>query len=136
LDLGRGGRGFRRRRHCAGEALIAGWVRIAAGVVGRQEGWLLLAWGGLVWLWRDCWRAGGDRVGAYRIERVVGRGGMGVVYAAWDQRLERRVAIKLVAPELVADPAFSARFLQEARIAAGFDHPHKGPIRLPALARW
>ena len=59
----------------------------------------------------------------YVIEKTLGDGGMGVVYRARDTRLERPVAIKLLKPELVADPGRKARFLREARSAAAVTHP-------------
>jgi serine/threonine-protein kinase len=55
----------------------------------------------------------GTRLGNYVLREVIGRGGMGVVYLAADLRLERRVALKLVAPELAADARFRERFLRE-----------------------
>jgi hypothetical protein len=58
----------------------------------------------------------------------VGRGGMGVVYRAWDLSLERPVALKLIAPELAEDERFRARFLREPRLAASLDHPGVVPI--------
>ena len=64
----------------------------------------------------------------YRVEELVGRGGMGVVYRATDLSLERPVAIKLVAPELAEDERFRERFLREPRLAASLDHPHVIPI--------
>ncbi len=66
--------------------------------------------------------------GGYRIEAVVGRGGMGVVYRATDLSLSRPVALKLIAPELAQDPAFRERFLREPRLAASLDHPGVVPI--------
>ena len=70
----------------------------------------------------------GSDLAGYRIERVLGRGGMGVVYLARDLRLKRPVALKLVAPELAADPRFEKRFLREAELAASFDHSHVVPV--------
>jgi len=70
----------------------------------------------------------GDRLGAYRLEAVLGRGGMGVVYLATDERLSRNVAVKVIAPELTQDETFSARFVREARLAAAIDHPNILPI--------
>jgi hypothetical protein len=70
----------------------------------------------------------GSVIAGHRIERVVGRGGMGVVYAAVDVALDRPVALKLIAPELAADPAFRRRFVTESRIAAAIDHPNVVPI--------
>jgi streptogramin lyase len=70
----------------------------------------------------------GTELAGYRIESVVGRGGMGVVYLATDLRLERKVALKLIAPELAADPPFRERFLRESRLAASLDHSHIVPV--------
>ena len=70
----------------------------------------------------------GDEFGPYRIESVLGRGGMGTVYLATHSRLERKVALKLIASELVDDPQFRARFLRESQLAASLDHPHVIPI--------
>ncbi len=70
----------------------------------------------------------GTELAGYRLESVVGRGGMGVVYLAQDLRLDRRVALKLISPELAADPRFRERFLREARLAASFDHSHVVPV--------
>lgn len=62
--------------------------------------------------------------GSYRLIREVGRGGMGVVWEAWDERLERRVAVKMLHPYLFTDKAVGERLLQEARIAARIEHPN------------
>jgi len=59
----------------------------------------------------------------YVFEEVLGNGGMGVVYRARDTRLERPVAIKLLKPELIANPDRKTRFLREARAAAAVVHP-------------
>ena len=64
----------------------------------------------------------GDRIGRYRIERELGRGGMGVVYEAVDEELERTVALKLLPSGAVGDEARRARFLREARAAASVTH--------------
>ena len=66
--------------------------------------------------------------GGYRVESVVGRGGMGVVYLATDLSLERPVALKLIPPEQAQDEHFRARFLREPRLAASLDHPNVVPI--------
>jgi serine/threonine protein kinase len=70
----------------------------------------------------------GDEFGPYRIESVLGRGGMGTVYLATHARLERKVALKVIAPDLADDPDFRARFLRESQLAASLDHPHVIPI--------
>jgi ABC-type branched-subunit amino acid transport system substrate-binding protein/predicted Ser/Thr protein kinase len=64
----------------------------------------------------------------YRVDSLIGRGGMGVVYRATDLSLERPVALKLIAPELVEDEHFRTRFLREPRLAASLDHPNVIPI--------
>jgi YVTN family beta-propeller protein len=73
-----------------------------------------------------------DRIGTelagYRIERVLGRGGMSVVYLAHDLRLKRKVALKLLAPELAQDEGFRLRFLRESQLAASLDHPNVVPV--------
>ncbi|HET8623960.1 MAG TPA: protein kinase [Gemmatimonadales bacterium] len=60
----------------------------------------------------------------YRLERELGRGGMGVVYQATDRTLDRRVAIKVAHPELTEKPAIAQRFLAEARMLARIQHPN------------
>ncbi len=65
----------------------------------------------------------GATCGPYRIVRLIGRGGMGVVYLAEDQRLRRQVALKALPPHLVADDRSRARLRQEARAAAALSHP-------------
>ena len=70
----------------------------------------------------------GFRVGAYRIESLLGRGGMAVVYEATDTRLERRVALKVLMRERAESPEFRKRFLREAHFAASLDHPNILPI--------
>jgi serine/threonine-protein kinase len=62
--------------------------------------------------------------GRYRIERALGHGGMAVVYLAHDEELHRRVAIKVLAPHLVGDDGFRARFLQESKLASRLAHPN------------
>ncbi len=72
--------------------------------------------------------APGQTFAGYRIEGVVGRGGMAVVYKARDPGLARPVALKLVIPELAEDERFRKRFLREARLAASLEHPHILPV--------
>lgn len=73
-----------------------------------------------------------DRIGTelagYRIESVLGRGGMSVVYLGHDLRLKRNVALKLLAPELAEDEGFRVRFLRESQLAASLDHPNVVPV--------
>ena len=66
--------------------------------------------------------------GTYTLLREIGRGGMGRVYLAHDARLDRHVALKLLAGELRTDPERNARFLVEARAAAALDHPNVATI--------
>ena len=70
----------------------------------------------------------GTDIGAYRIEGLLGRGGMGVVYEATQHSLGRKVALKLLAADLSLDESFRSRFRREGRIQAGLDHAHIVPI--------
>jgi serine/threonine-protein kinase len=65
---------------------------------------------------------------AYTLEGEIGRGGMGVVYRARDERLQRRVAIKVLPPELAFQSDIRERFTREAQTAARLSHPHIVPI--------
>jgi len=70
----------------------------------------------------------GSELAGYRIEAAIGRGGMGIVYRAEQLRLRRKVALKLLAPELAENQAFRARFEHESRLAGVLDHPHIVPL--------
>ncbi|HUC07238.1 MAG TPA: serine/threonine-protein kinase, partial [Solirubrobacterales bacterium] len=70
----------------------------------------------------------GDDFAGYRIERRLGRGGMGILYLAVEPGLDRRVALKLIAPEAAAEEVFAKRFAEESRIAASIEHPNVVPI--------
>jgi streptogramin lyase/predicted Ser/Thr protein kinase len=70
----------------------------------------------------------GTELAGYRIEGVIGRGGMSVVYLAEHARLERKVALKVLAPELAGSERFHDRFLRESKLAASIDHPNIVPI--------
>ena len=59
----------------------------------------------------------------YRVDAVIGQGGMGAVFRAWDLRLERPVAIKIVRADLLGDPDSRARFRRESQIVARLQHP-------------
>ena len=69
-----------------------------------------------------------SRISSYQIIREIGRGGMGVVYLARDERLDRDVAIKALPPELASDPARLERFEREARALAQLNHPNVAGI--------
>jgi YVTN family beta-propeller protein len=66
----------------------------------------------------------GTTVGGYRIDSMIGRGGMSVVYLAEDAHLGRKVAVKFLAPDLVQDSKFRERFVRESRLAASLEHPN------------
>ena len=70
----------------------------------------------------------GSEVAGYRIEGLIARGGMGVVYRATHLGLERPVALKVIARELADRDGFRERFLRESRLAARLDHPSVVPI--------
>ena len=70
----------------------------------------------------------GTEIAGYRIESLLGWGGMSVVYLAEDLRLKRRVALKLLATRLAGDGEFRDRFLRESELAASIDHPNIVPI--------
>jgi molecular chaperone DnaK len=70
----------------------------------------------------------GSEIAGYRIESVIGRGGMAVVYRAEDLRLGRKVALKLLSPQLADSGQFRQRFMRESRLAASLDHPNIVPI--------
>jgi hypothetical protein len=69
-----------------------------------------------------------ERLGPYRVVREIGRGGMGVVLEVADDTLNRRVAAKVLNPDLARKPDAGARFLREARAAAAVEHDHVVPI--------
>ena len=73
----------------------------------------------------------GTTLGTYRLERLLGEGGMGQVYAATDEKLGRTVAIKVLRPEVMADSTHRARFEREAKALAGLNHP--GIVTIYAL---
>ena len=70
----------------------------------------------------------GTAIAGYRIEAVLGHGSMGTVYSPLDMSLERRVALKVLTPELARDERFRERFLRESKLAASLEHPHIVPI--------
>ena len=70
----------------------------------------------------------GDELAGYRIEALIGQGGMSEVYRAENPRLGNKVALKLLAPQLAQDERFRERFLRESRVAAALEHPNVLPI--------
>ena len=70
----------------------------------------------------------GTLFAGYRLEAVLGRRGTGVVFLAEDERLNRRVALRLLSPELSVDERFRERFLRESQVAASLDHPNIVPV--------
>ena len=70
----------------------------------------------------------GHELGGYRLQAVLARGGMGVIYEAESPRLGTTIALKVLAPELSGDDVFRTRFLRESRIAASLNHPNVLPI--------
>jgi len=69
-----------------------------------------------------------QRIGRYRVERMLGQGGFGIVYLAHDDQLHRPVAIKVPHRERISSPEDVEAYLAEARILASLDHPHIVPV--------
>src|SRR3989442_433897 len=69
-----------------------------------------------------------QRIGRYRLERVLGQGGFGRVYLAYDEKLNRPVAIKVPHRQLVARPEDAEAYLTEAQNVANLDHPNIVPV--------
>ena len=88
--------------------------------------------------------APGSTFAGCRVEAVAGRGGMGVVFRATQLALARPVALKVIAPEWVADEGYRERFQREAQLTASIDHPNVIPVyeageldgRLYLMMRW
>ncbi len=81
----------------------------------------------------DCFAAAASpeplgTLGDYTLRRQIGRGGMGVVYEAWENSLDRRVALKVLPAGIAADTRASARFLREAQTAGKLSHPNVVPV--------
>src|SRR3954462_7433624 len=70
----------------------------------------------------------GTRFGPYELQSLIGMGGMGEVYRAYDTVRERMVAIKVLRTDLAADPSFQQRFRRESRVAARLQEPHVIPV--------
>ncbi len=69
-----------------------------------------------------------ERIGRYRIEKVLGKGGFGLVYLAYDEQLDRPVAVKVPHAKLISQPEDAEAYLAEARTVANLDHPHIVPV--------
>ncbi|MCH7685969.1 MAG: protein kinase, partial [Planctomycetes bacterium] len=69
-----------------------------------------------------------ERIGRYRIERVLGKGGFGLVYLAHDDQLDRPVAVKVPHAKLITKPEDAEAYLAEARTVANLDHPGIVPV--------
>src|SRR5205807_10547406 len=69
-----------------------------------------------------------QQIGRYRVNKVLGQGGFGIVYLAYDDQLDRPVAIKVPHRNLVARPSDAKVYLNEARTVANLDHPHIVPV--------
>src|SRR5438270_10426482 len=69
-----------------------------------------------------------ERIGRYRVERFLGRGGFGIVYLAFDEQLQRRVAVKVPHRQLISSAEDAELYLNEARTVAGLDHPNIVPV--------
>jgi TolB-like protein/predicted Ser/Thr protein kinase len=70
----------------------------------------------------------GKKVGVYEVRGILGKGGMGVVYRAYDASLDREVALKVLPHALSGDKEYQERFIREARLAAKLDHPRIVPV--------
>jgi len=70
----------------------------------------------------------GATLNHYRVLKRLGAGGMGEVFLAEDTRLNRKVALKVLLPEVAADPERMGRFVQEARLASALSHPNAAHI--------
>ncbi|MBI5667478.1 MAG: protein kinase [Chloroflexi bacterium] len=70
----------------------------------------------------------GQKLGQYELREVLGVGGMGAVYRAWQASLRREVAVKILTPALAADPGYQERFTREAQISATLEHAHIVPV--------
>src|ERR1022692_1794173 len=69
-----------------------------------------------------------QQIGRYRVQKILGKGGFGLVYLAYDEQLKRAVAIKVAHARLIAQPEDAEAYLTEARTVANLDHPHIVPV--------
>ncbi len=71
---------------------------------------------------------GSHRIGRFELRRQLGKGGCGIVFLAYDPKLEREVALKIPRPEMLLNPDAKRRLIREAQAAAEFDHPNLVPV--------
>src|ERR1019366_4809339 len=69
-----------------------------------------------------------QQIGRYRVQKILGKGGFGLVYLAYDEQLKRAVAIKVAHARLIAQASDAEAYLTEARTVANLDHPHIVPV--------
>src|ERR1017187_120631 len=69
-----------------------------------------------------------QQIGRYRVQKILGKGGFGLVYLAYDDQLKRAVAIKVPHARLIAQASDAEAYLTEARTVANLDHPHIVPV--------
>src|SRR5262245_55290311 len=121
LDLAEPERSAFLNEHCGGDPVLRGEVeRLLEAEGGALENPIL----GALARMAMPELARGEMLGPYRVETKIGQGGMGQVYRAWDTRLDRRIALKILRPEQVNDPARRQRLFREARAASGLIHPN------------
>ncbi|MEL6526964.1 MAG: protein kinase, partial [Chloroflexota bacterium] len=70
----------------------------------------------------------GRQIDEYGLVNIIGQGGMSAVYRAYQEELDRHVAIKILSDELAQDPAYKTRFQNEARMSAQLEHAHIVPV--------
>src|SRR5688500_13779330 len=70
----------------------------------------------------------GRTLGAYKLEAMLGKGGMATVYRAYQTSVKRYAAIKVMSPEIADQPGFIERFSREAEVIASLEHPHILPV--------
>ena len=82
----------------------------------------------------------GQTIKGYELRELIGNGGFGAVYRAYQPSVDREVAIKLILPEHADDPDFIRRFESEAQVVARLEHPHITPFTIigvnPAWQSW
>ena len=106
----------------------AGWLQPLLSAGGLPAAGTGVSWPEGRWLSSETTFHSGTEFLGYRLEQLIGQGGMGVVLRAYDRRLKRTVAVKFITPELALDERFRERFLRESELAAAVEHPNAVPI--------